>query len=178
MVFAEDGCRAQSHQPYSANSGFFFVRNNEYTRYFFSTLVRMGDSILDVDDQHVVNTMIREFASSKGLRSKVIPLGSSNPFPGGVEFHHRPAWDIFRQMFNHDIYPYTLHMSWTVNMTYKVQYFQQLGMWFLGNDTSTCSGLDCCLEEANFICHYQDKPSKYPCPHAPNKDEYGRPFWE
>jgi hypothetical protein len=179
MILEDDGSRKAKYFPYSANGGFFFVRNNPLTRFFFSTFLRMGETIFSYNDQSIMNKLISEFASSKGLRAKVIPWGPSNPFPCGKEFQSPSAWDIFRQMFNHGIYPYTLHMSWTHNMTDKIKYFQQLGLWYLGNETSTCSGLDCCLEDANYLCHYQDKPSMYPCPHAPKANvDYGVLFWE
>ncbi|KAG7344701.1 nucleotide-diphospho-sugar transferase [Nitzschia inconspicua] len=180
MIFQDDGSRQTRFRPYSANSGFYFVRNNEITRFFFSTFLRMGD-VIDSDHSHqsALTSLINEFASWKGLRVKVYPHGPNNPFPGGVEFHRPASWDLFRRMFqDNNTYPYIFHMSWTLNMDDKIKHYQQLGMWYLPNTTESCSGLDCCLEEPNFVCHYGDKPSMFPCPDAPVPVGYtGERFW-
>ena len=163
----------------SANSGFYFVRNNAITRFFFSTLLRMGDVMTnDGSHQTVLVSLINEFASWKGLRVKVFPHGVDNPLPGGVEYHREWTRDLFYRMFENNTYPYIFHMSWTFNMDDKLRHYQQMGMWYLGNDTSTCSGLDCCLEEPNFQCHKRDKPSMKPCNDSPMVDAHrGTPFW-
>ncbi|KAL3922072.1 MAG: hypothetical protein SGILL_002402 [Bacillariaceae sp.] len=179
MVFQDDGSRQTRFRPYSANSGFYFVRNNEITRFFFSTLLRMGD-VMTTDGSHqtVLVSLINEFASWKGLRVKVFSHGVDNPFPGGVEFHRVWCREMFYKMFEENVYPYIFHMSWTFNMEDKLNHYQQLGMWYLPDDTSTCSGRDCCLAESNFKCSYQDKPSMLPCPNATLVDGHrGTPFW-
>jgi hypothetical protein len=179
MVFQDDGSRQPRFRPYSANSGFYFVRNNAITRFFFSALLRMGDVMTnDGSHQTVLVSLINEFASWKGMRVKVFTNGADNPFPGGVEYHRDWARDLFYRMFEDNVYPYIFHMSWTFNMDDKLHHYQQMGMWYLGNDTSTCSGFDCCLDEPNFQCHKQDKPSMRPCPDAPMADGHrGKPFW-
>lgn len=133
----------------------------------------------DHSHQSALIALANEFSSWKGMRTKVYHHGADNPFPGGVEFHRSYAWDLFRQMFLNNTYPYIFHMSWTSNMEDKVKYYQQLGMWYLPNSTDSCSGLDCCLEEANFACHYTDKPSMRPCPDAGATEGYngGEKFW-
>lgn len=131
--------------------------------------------------QSMLVTLLNEFASWKGLRVKVYHHQTEkrdNPFPGGVEYHRQYSWDLFRRMFNNNTYPYIYHQSWTESIVDKIKFFQQLGMWYLPNSTDACSGLDCCLDEANYVCHFGDKPSMRPCPSAPFKDERrGQKFW-
>ncbi|KAG7337290.1 nucleotide-diphospho-sugar transferase [Nitzschia inconspicua] len=73
MIFQDDGSRQTRFRPYSANSGFYFVRNNDITRFFFSTLLRMGDVMTsDHSHQSALVSFLNEFASWKGLRAKCI----------------------------------------------------------------------------------------------------------
>lgn len=139
----------------------------------------MGDVVAaDYSHQSALVSLINEFASWKGLRAKVYTHGVDNPFPGGVEFHRQTSWDVFRKMFNNNAYPWIFHMSWTLNMDDKIKHYQQLGMWYLPNSTDSCSGLGCCLEEANYICHYGGLPSMRPCPEAPTPKGFrGQKFW-
>lgn len=44
--FQDDGNHALSNAPFSANTGFYYVRNNERTQYFFNSLLMAGDLIL------------------------------------------------------------------------------------------------------------------------------------
>jgi hypothetical protein len=73
------------------------------------------------------------------------------------------------------IKPFIFHMSWTENKQNKRLFFEQMGEWF--TDASSCTGLNCCLEEPRVTCHYRDKPSIIPCRDSPPIHK-GRPsFW-
>ncbi|KAL3942595.1 MAG: hypothetical protein SGBAC_003227, partial [Bacillariaceae sp.] len=59
--------------PFSSNSGFYFVKHNWRTQYFFETLVRMEDLILRVQShQQVMTHLLSQFQSLVGLKVKVI----------------------------------------------------------------------------------------------------------
>jgi hypothetical protein len=45
-VFVEDGAHSSRYAPYSPNSGFYYVRQNERTKYFFEVFIRMGELIV------------------------------------------------------------------------------------------------------------------------------------
>ena len=98
------------------------------------------------------------------------------------------------------------HMSWTNHKKEKIEYIQQLGQWYVNQtcfdakqdpnkyehhltfryrrpegtsmvtDWSTVPYGACCLPKADFVCHYRDKPSLYPCRDSPKKDN-GAEFW-
>lgn len=46
FYFQDDGAHSKRYAPYSPNSGLYFVRNNERTKYFFQMFIRMGDLIM------------------------------------------------------------------------------------------------------------------------------------
>jgi hypothetical protein len=45
-----DGARSNRYAPYSPNSGFYYVRYNPRTLYFFSVFMRMGDSVIGTNE--------------------------------------------------------------------------------------------------------------------------------
>jgi Nucleotide-diphospho-sugar transferase len=70
------------YQPWYANSGFYLVRHNARTRYFFSALVRQGDLILrSKSHQTVMTALLNEHVSLYGLRVKVLQE-EADMFPG------------------------------------------------------------------------------------------------
>jgi hypothetical protein len=178
MIFQDDGARSVRYQPYSPNTGFYFVRASPTTQFFFGSLLRMGDTIMTTKShQATLAALMNEFVSWKGLRVKVWHHSKlDNPFPGGVEFHRANAY--MREFLNGtgSVNPYIFHMSWTENKVNKKVFFEQMGEWYTREDEN-CSGLDCCLPQPNITCHYRDKPSKIHCPKSPNIDKRGRSFW-
>jgi len=46
FYFQDDGAHSNRYAPYSPNSGFYYVRQNDRTRYFFEVFLRMGELIL------------------------------------------------------------------------------------------------------------------------------------
>mmetsp|Transcript_60629 Transcript_60629/g.148740 ORF Transcript_60629/g.148740 Transcript_60629/m.148740 type:complete len:605 (+) Transcript_60629:148-1962(+) len=190
MIFQDDGARTIRYQPYSPNTGFYYVRNNSVTQFFFSTLLRMGDVIMMTKSHQAALTgLINEFVSWKGLRVKVFRWGDNNPFPGGVEFHRNRQYmkNMLTKKFDTQLEPYIFHMSWTTNKDNKLKFFQQMGEWYTkkeaGLDLSSleeeraCTGTDCCLVKPEITCHYRDKASKIPCNDSPSIDKGRKSFW-
>ena len=160
----------------SIQSGFYFVRNNPLTQYFFNSLLRMGDLISSTKShQAALSALIAEFVSWKGLRVKVWHKGGDTLFPGGVEYHQFK--DYMRKFISGDIKPYIFHMSWTVNKDNKKLFYEQMAEWYTKDASSNCNGLDCCVAEPIITCHYKDKPSFIPCKDSPPIDKNGRSFW-
>jgi Nucleotide-diphospho-sugar transferase len=189
IYFQDDGAHSVRYAPYSPNTGFYFVAYNSRTLYFFSTFCRSGDLIqMSGSHQSSLNTILSDQASSRGLRVKV--FGRDDPvtdlFPGGFHYHNRRPF--MRDMIAGKRHPYIFHMSWTKNKENKQKFFQQMGDWHVANQ---CRNVpvseiekrgksvlsDCCLKEADYKCHYRDKPSKTSCKNSPPIDK-GRPsFW-
>ena len=176
LMFQDDGARSVRYSPFSPNTGFYYVKNNDKTQFFFSMLLRMGD-VIHVTSSHqaALTALLNEHVSWKGIRIKVWNRGEYNEFPGGYEYHR--GKQIMKAFVNgtSPVDPYIFHMSWTQNKANKKLYFEQMGEWYTKSDCMT--GLDCCLAQANITCHYRDKPSIVPCKDSPPIDK-GRPsFW-
>jgi hypothetical protein len=192
MYFQDDGARSSRYAPLSANSGFYYVRNNARTRYLFTSLLYGGDMILQTKShQAALVQLLNEHISYFGLKVKVLNR-DMDEFPGGWHYHKKNK-SFMMSVVKEEVSPIIFHMSWTKNKDNKVKYFQQMGQWYvndmciahtkgdiMGNhDMKEGDSLvePCCLVEPNIVCHYRDKPSKIPCRDVDPIDK-GRPsFW-
>jgi len=190
LLFQDDGGHSVRYAPYSANSGFYYVRANQKTAHFFSNLLTSGDLVLETKShQQALIALLSEHVSLFGLRVKVFSR-DTDEFPGGYQFHQKTG-KYMKKLFDHSVDPYIFHMSWTFNKDNKLLFFQQLGEWYVNNNKCLhkkpeelrASGMTdfiagCCLAEPSFECHYSDKPSKFPCKDSPTIDKGGKPFWK
>jgi hypothetical protein len=191
MLFQDDGGHSVRYSPYSANSGFYYVRHNAKTEHFFSALLLASDVIFKVDShQQALIALMSEHVSLYGLRVKVFSRDEDD-FPGGFHFHMKSG-DYMRDLFAGKKDPYLFHMSWTKNKDNKLRFFEQIGEWYVqeecvqkkvGDIAAIESGQTdgfahaCCLAKPIFQCHFRDKPSKRPCKHSPPIDEGHKSFW-
>jgi len=177
MIFQDDGSRQVRYQPYSPNTGFYFVRNNHLTQYFFNSLLKRGDLIAATKShQAALAALMAEFVSWKGLRVKIWRKFGTTLFPGGAEYHQ--SKDYMQRMIAGEFKPYIFHMSWTQNKDNKKLFFEQMAEWYTKKDDSGCNGLDCCVAEPIITCHFRDKPSFIPCKDSPPIDKGKRSFWK
>jgi hypothetical protein len=159
--------------------GFYYVKSNPKTEFFFSTLLRMGDVIATSSShQAALTALLNEHVSWKGLRVKVWNRGEYNEFPGGYEYHRSKT--VMKSLLSPGnssnlVDPYIFHMSWTQNKDNKKLYFEQMGEWYKKENCMT--GFDCCLKQPNVTCHYRDKPSIIPCRQSPPIDKGKPSFW-
>lgn len=192
ILFQDDGARSLRYAPYSANSGFYYVRYNDRTRYLLTSLLYSGDLIMATDShQQAFNALLIEHSSLYGLKVKTL---KGNDFPGGFHFHRRR--DLMKTIVQGSFVPWIFHMSWTKNKDNKLLFFRQMEMWYVQDQcvddraTSTLKGIvanqssavdefvsACCSATPLFSCHYSDKPSTKPCNDKAPIDKGGRPFW-
>jgi hypothetical protein len=187
--FQDDGAHSVRYAPYSANSGFYYVRHNAKTRHFLSSLLMAGDLVLATDShQQAMIATLNEHVSLYGLRVKV--LSRDRPeFPGGYQYHQKSG-NYMRSVFAGQIYPIIFHMSWTKNKDNKLLFFRQMGEWYV-SDQCIAKSVDqirmeveedlstaCCSAEPLFSCHYRDKPSIRPCKDSPPIDKGGPSWWK
>ncbi|KAL7539259.1 hypothetical protein ACHAXR_010753 [Thalassiosira sp. AJA248-18] len=191
MYFQDDGSRQERYTPYSANTGFYFIRSNDKTRHFFRHLLYSAD-LIDAwkSHQQVLIAMLAEHNSLMGLTVKIFAK-ETEEFPGGLQYHRKT--EAMKKIMSGVSNAYIFHMSWTQNKDNKLKFFQQMGEWYLNDQcigkeaheiTDQNSGIPggmltkhCCSTEPLVICHYRDKPSKIPCPDSPNIDKKGKSFW-
>lgn len=182
-IFSTDGAHSSRYAPYSPNSGFYYVRYNERTKFFFETFIRMGDQIITSGShQSVMNSLLTEQSSSRGLTVKVYGRDSESGrlFPGGYHFHKRK--NLMKEIIRAERSPYIFHMSWTENKANKQKFFQQLGEWYVQERCANKPVSDfkmngCCSAKPIYKCHYRDKPSKESCKNSDPIDKNGRSFW-
>ena len=166
MLFQNDGAQSVRYKPFQANSGFYYARNNERTRYLLVRMLYAGDTIVTcASHQQALNALLVEHVSLYGLRVKTL---EANDFPGGFHFHRNH--EFMRDMIAKRRSPYSFHMSWTKNKNDKIKFLQQMGWWYVSEDGS-------CLAEPLVSCHYKDKPSLRPCPDSLSLDNNGQSFW-
>jgi hypothetical protein len=187
IYFQDDGSRQERFAPYSANTGFYFVRSNERTRLLMRRSLYAGDLIFAcAGHQQILIFLLADMNSLGGLKIKVFSRDLDD-FPGGYNYHMVKDW--MKQMINKEKNPYIFHMSWTQNKEDKLKFMKQMGMWH-ANDK--CVGKEakeiladykgplseeCCSKEPLTQCFYKDKPSIIPCKDSPSKDGGGKSFW-
>ena len=189
IYFQDDGSRGLFYAPYSANTGFYYIRQNDKTLHFFNSFLLSGDVILSTHSHQIALVgLLSEHASYYGLKVKVISRESLD-FPGGFNFHSRKEY--MKDFIAGKIEPYIFHMSWTKNKDNKKKFFEQLGGWYLkdacsnkpasdivAGDTSSGRLIEpCCAADPLFKCHYRDKPSIKPCKDSPPIDKGKPSFW-
>jgi hypothetical protein len=196
MYFQDDGNRQLRFAPYSANTGFYYVRSNEKTQHFFRQFLYSADLIAAwYSHQAVLIALLGEHSSMMGLSVKVYSK-EMEEFPGGLQFHRKK--EVMKSIIAGTSNAYIFHMSWTENKSFKFKYLQQLGEWYVNDNcldkeaheiySGFKGGSDgvediikhgslissCCAAEPIFKCHYRDKPSKIPCPDSPYTEKRPR----
>ena len=175
--------------PYSANSGFYFVRHNDRTRHFLSSLLmRMDEILASSSHQKPMVTLMTEHVTLFGLRAKVISK-AQDELPGGYHWNQKSG-QFMHDLFDGKVDPYIFHMSWTSSKENKLKYFRQMGEWYvqeacIEKEATQISGFatnggvaTCCSAEPLISCFYRDKPSKIRCDDSPNIDKGRAPFWK
>jgi len=194
VLFQDDGARSLRYAPYSANSGFYYVRFNDRTRYLFVNLLYYGDVIIATKShQQALSALLTEHASLFGLRVKTL---SSEDFPGGHAYHMKN--DFMKDVIEKKRKPWLFHMSWTKNKDNKLLFMKQMGFWYVkdqcvddgaigvlkagpvneGNTSVEDFVGSCCSIDALISCHYKDKPSVIPCKDSKSIDKGGKSFWK
>jgi len=191
MYFQDDGVRSERYSPTSANSGFYYVRNNPKTRYFFTALLYSSDIIIrSHSHQQALVQLMAEHSSLFGLRVKVLDR-DMDEFPGGWHYHQKSGY--MKKLMKGDINAEIFHMSWTKNKDNKVKFLQQMGQWYVkkecigkkmnsiieDQDSLSKSALvePCCFVDPEVICHYRDKPSIISCKDSDPIDKGRGSFW-
>lgn len=188
IFFQDDGGHSLRYAPYSANSGFYFVRHNSRTRHFLTSLLMAGDIVVATHShQQALIALLAEHVSLYGLMVKVLSRDMEE-FPGGYQYNQKSG-AYMKDLFAGKLHPYIFHMSWTLNKDNKLLYFQQMGEWFVQKKCiqmkreailspgETDLTVPCCSAKPLISCHYRDKPSRIPCRDSPPIDPGKPSFW-
>jgi hypothetical protein len=92
VYFQDDGSRQERFAPYSANSGFYFVRSNDRTKLLFRNMLNNGDLVFAArSHQQVLTAMLAEMNNYAGLTVKVLNR-DNDEFPSGYHYHMNKDW--------------------------------------------------------------------------------------
>lgn len=115
IIFQDDGGHSVRYAPYSANSGFYYVRHNDRTQHFLTALLMSGDLVLKSDShQQAMIAVLNEHASLYGLKVKVISRDNEE-FPGGYHWN-QVTGKYMHAFFRKEVHPY-IFVSLPVAMT-------------------------------------------------------------
>eukprot|EP00804_Cyclotella_cryptica_P020465 CCRYP_014427-RA/>CCRYP_014427-RA protein AED:0.21 eAED:0.25 QI:0/0.33/0.5/1/0/0/4/1646/222 len=118
-----DGSKQPRSSPYSANSGFYYVRSNINTQYFFISLLYYGDLVRKTTShQQVLAHLLIEHSSLFGRRVKV--WDGVTVFPGGYQYQYDRKY--MHQLLSGQVHPLVVHMYWTNGKESKVKFLKQL----------------------------------------------------
>jgi Nucleotide-diphospho-sugar transferase len=169
VFFQDDGAHSVRYAPWSANSGFYYVKSNALTQHFLASIIGAANLIIQTDShQQALIAVLSEHASLFGLRVKILSR-DMDEFPGGYQYNMKSG-KYMRALFNGTKHPIIFHMSWTNNKDNKLKFFQQMGEWYVQpscigkkREEMTNEVTECCSATPLFSCHYADKPSIRPC---------------
>jgi len=191
ILLQDDGAKTTRYAPYDANSGFYYVRHNDRTRYLFTSLLLQSDMIIaHGSHQQVLAALLTEHSSWTGLKVKTL---THDNYPGGWDYHNHGRWNYLRKIPSGKTTAEIFHMSWTENKDNKILFMKQMGMWHLKDQCVSKSLSDilslpgaeesadtfnlCCSVEPLISCHYKDKPSVIDCSSSPPIDRDGQAWW-
>lgn len=159
VLVQDDGGRTQNYAPYFANSGFYFAKNNEKTKYFFQQVLLRGERIVDWgSDQGVFNAVLPEVANLLGMSVKTL---APTDFAVGRLYQEPYSYDYMRKMLtNKTRAPVVFHMNWTGNKTQKIIQMKQMGMWYLHAANRKRYK---CTREPMIECNHWNRPSVPAC---------------
>jgi len=176
IFFQDDGNDQLRYAPLSANSGFYYVRSNNRTRYAFTSLLFSAYTLSGRSHQESLTAILTEHTSLFALKVKIL---HGEEFSGGHEYHMKN--DFMKDVIAKRKTPWIFHMCWTKNTDNKVSFLKQMGMWHVLDkcliDDFPGPMKDCCSSEPLVSCHYKDKPSVIPCNDYPSMDANGSSFW-
>ena len=169
-----------------ANTGFYFARGNDKTRFLLRSMLHNTNTVLSASShQQAMAGFLAEHSSFTGLRVKTM---TGADFPGGYHYHSRKEVEFMKDVVRGKRTPYLIHMSWTEASKDKIAFLQQMGCWYVADEcrgegilaTAGKAAAACCLAKPLIKCHYKDKPSVDQCidSSAPMfDDKKGRSFW-
>jgi len=109
------------YAPLHANSGFFFLRNNERSRIFWQQAFNHFDKVYAYGGQQRHVNMLLVVRYFRGLKLDILPQAD---FANG---HLFTSNDLSRLPPD----PYVIHCSWTRNLEHKMEKYRLANLWYL-----------------------------------------------
>eukprot|EP00596_Hydrurales_sp_CCMP1899_P005649 CAMPEP_0119046322 /NCGR_PEP_ID=MMETSP1177-20130426/45852_1 /TAXON_ID=2985 /ORGANISM="Ochromonas sp, Strain CCMP1899" /LENGTH=409 /DNA_ID=CAMNT_0007019307 /DNA_START=458 /DNA_END=1687 /DNA_ORIENTATION=+ len=135
ISFMDDGARTPRYTPFFVNSGFFFVKYNERTKFFQEKMMKTGASEIGRSHSHQ-SVMIKHLSEAHHLVGLKVLVLDKDLFPSGEAYHERKTY--LATVIDRSFTPFVFHMCWTENRMDKVKYFKELDFWYLP-EIDTCT---------------------------------------
>jgi hypothetical protein len=120
--FMFDGFNAR-FQPLYYNSGFFYIRNNEFSRKTWEVVFSNFDKVWQYGSQQIPVNIVMNTYRERGLRTHLL---DKELFFNG---HMVPSDESGKFKISDEIM--VVHVSWTENLDSKIQKLKNNGLWFL-----------------------------------------------
>ena len=131
ISFMDDGARTTRYTPFFVNSGFFFVKYNERTKFFQEKMMKCSPTEIGRTHSHQ-SVLIKHLSELHHLVGLTVYVLEKDLFPSGEAYHDRKKY--MATITDRSFTPYVFHMCWTSNRADKVTYFKEVGLWYLPED--------------------------------------------
>ena len=116
IIFMDDGGRTPRFTPLYVNSGFYYMKHNERTKYLMEKMLK---SVSEISTTHSHQaTLIRHLVESHEIVGLEVKMVQKELFPSGYMYHHEKKY--IENLKNYQVHPYVFHMCWTDNRDQKV----------------------------------------------------------
>ena len=155
-IFTDDGQRGIRYSPFYANSGFYYIKYSERSKYWAYSIMTAFPMIQRTGSHQNVFTMrLQESLDIQGgLRTKLLLL---QDFPNGLYYHHNKSYMV-DFLVNKKHKPYNFHMCWTQRKADKVNYLKKTLMWYLNDEIATLDYLGAKKGVKSVISPFHSKP--------------------
>lgn len=126
----DDGARNERFQPYWANSGFYYLRNNDVVRTMWDR-VTMSLHPFNQGNQATMNMVMQAFVMRRGLKVRVLP---KKTYVAGSGLSHPHFLVDGRERLELDDSAEILHFCWTHNITHKFHKMELYDQLFITPD--------------------------------------------
>jgi hypothetical protein len=123
----DDGARTIRFTPYFANSGFYFLKNNNNTQQLMERMLKSATELSSTHSHQC--TLTRYLTEMQHLCNLDIEILDEEAFPSGNQYHNDKPF--LKRIFAGIQRPFVFHMSFTATRDDKVRFFKDIQMWSL-----------------------------------------------
>ena len=131
IAFMDDGARTTRFTPFFVNSGFYYQKHSNKTRYLMEKMLKSAIEISATHSHQATLTRhLTEVHAFFGLDINVLP---ELLFPSGAQWHNNKKFvkQVVEYQLDSASEPFVWHLCWTSSRADKIVYLKELGMWYL-----------------------------------------------
>jgi hypothetical protein len=127
IVFMDDGARTPRFTPFYFNSGFYYVRQTDKSKYLMERMLKIICELAETHSHQA--TLTKYFSEVIDFTPIKFRMLESHEYPAGYQFHHEKEY--IKDLLDYKTLPKVFHMCWTESRKDKVKYLREMGLWFL-----------------------------------------------